>query len=366
MAGLLCMSQATARRVWLPNGDTLLFPNLYALLVGPQALSRKSTTLGLVGRMVGRAFPDELVPDDWTPEALVDALSDVPRRMWICDELSALFQGERREYRTGTSQMLASLYQCPDRYEHVRRDRRRSALATGVFPNIAAATTQSWFTESVRDGALGGGLLSRFAYIVYSDSGRLFPRRPAHDEDLAQALCERLRALRAGLGDGRQLGDEPVLRAYEAFYVQSRSWAKADLGTDDILGGFYARVAEMALKFAQLYQLSYDPASTELSSHAWTHAEALASHLRATARAVVSELEQSTGDKLKSRILEVVKRGNGEPVLLKHISSQVGAKLGDARARKTAIEELMAEGRIARVPRPERRQGEAYAHIDED
>jgi hypothetical protein len=151
-----------------------------------------------------------------------------------------------------------------------------------------------------------------------------------------------------------------VLEPYEAFYHRARSWAQADLGTDDILGGFYSRVVEMALKFVQSYQLSYDPASSELTLPAWAHAEALATHLRATARAVVGELEQSAGDKLKARILRVIEDGGGGAVRLKDISAQVGAKLGDSRARKAAIDELMAEGSITRAPGSDQRRGEAY------
>ncbi|MBM3958095.1 MAG: hypothetical protein FJ313_08605, partial [Gemmatimonadetes bacterium] len=55
-AGLVCLAQATGRRAWLIDGDRNLYPNLFALLVGGQALTRKSTTLGLIRRRVNRAF----------------------------------------------------------------------------------------------------------------------------------------------------------------------------------------------------------------------------------------------------------------------------------------------------------------------
>ncbi|MBM3476808.1 MAG: DUF3987 domain-containing protein [Armatimonadetes bacterium] len=362
-AGLVCLAQATGRKAWLIDGDRNLYPNLFALLVGGQALARKSTTLGLIRRRVNRAFDKEAAPDDWTPEALLDSLAEQPCALWLVDEFSSVAEGSRRDYRAGTRQLLAGLFDSPDSYSMSRRDKDREAKVEAVFLNIGAATTLSWFRSALTDGDLGGGLLSRFAFFLAGDSGRVFPRRPQHDEKASNELTRGLHELRQALGDGRRLDDGPIGEAYGAFYHRVRAWAGDDGDEDATLGGFYARIAEMALKFAVLYQLAEDPRSTTVGLSAWRHAEALATYLRQTARAVVGDVGEPKEDRAKRRIAEVIREGEGAWVTLKVISGKVGAKLANADTRRKLLLELCREGC---VQSGHKGQAEAYKWTDNE
>jgi len=360
-AGLVCLAQATGRKAWLIDGDRNLYPNLFALLVGGQALTRKSTTLGLIRRRVNRAFEGEAAPDDWTPEALLDSLSEQPCALWLVDEFSSVAEGSRKDYRAGTRQLLASLFDSPDSYSMSRRDKDRAADVRDVFVNIGAATTLSWFRSALTDGDLGGGLLSRFAFFLAADSGRVFPRRPQHDERASNELTRGLHDLRQTLGDGRRLDDAPIGDAYGAFYHRVRAWAGDDGDEDATLGGFYARIAEMALKFAVLYQLAEDPRSATVGLRAWRHAEALATYLRQTARAVVGDVGEPREDRAKRRIAEVIAEGNGAWVRLQDVTRKVGARLANTDARRKLLLELVREGRIQAGHQG---QAEAYRWVD--
>jgi hypothetical protein len=361
-AGLVSLAQATGRRAWLTDGDRNLYPNLFALLVGGQALARKSTTLGLIRRRVNRTFEGEAAPDDWTPEALLDSLAEQPCCLWLVDEFSSVVEGSRKDYRAGTRQLLAGLFDSPDAYSMSRRDKDRRAEVEDVFLNIGAATTLSWFRSALTDGDLGGGLLSRFAFFLATDSGRVFPRRPPHDETASNELTSGLHDLRQALGDGRALDDAPIAEAYCAFYHTVRKWAGEDGDDDQTLGGFYARIAEMALKLACIYQLAEDPRSESVELRAWRHAEALATYLRQTARAIVGDVGEPKEDRAKRRIADVIREGDGAWVTLKTVSGKVGARWANADQRRKLLSELCREGGV------EARQegkGEAYRWVAE-
>jgi hypothetical protein len=229
------------------------------------------------------------------------------------------------------------------------------------FLNIAAATTPSWFRAALTDGDLGGGLLSRFAFLFATDSGRIFPRRPRHDETASDELTRGLQELRQALGDGRELDDSPIREAYDHFYRLVRRWAGDDGDDDQTLGGFYSRIAMMSLKFAALHQLAEDPRSTTVGLRAWRHAEALAMCLRQCARSVVGDVGEPKEDRAKRRIAEVVRDGGGAWVKLGTITLKVGARLANARTRQQLLVELCREGRIEAGHQG---QAEAYRWVD--
>ena len=76
-AALMALSSIALGRRWLDYGSGIR-PNLFMMIVGESSVARKSTTVNFAKRIVEEVEPDRVGPRDYTMEALMKWMNEVP------------------------------------------------------------------------------------------------------------------------------------------------------------------------------------------------------------------------------------------------------------------------------------------------
>ena len=334
-AGLVMLSALAGRRVTLPWADDLLYLNVWATLVGPSTLSRKSTTLRKSEHIIRAAEADRIVadtpsrilPDDATGAALSDLLEQNPERVWFLSELALLFAQFGAKHNIGYKQHLANLFDVPPMWEIARRgDRDHSRVARVERPYLAilGATTTAWLKEHFSEGDLLGGLYARFLYFLLPDpgvNGRRISIPPPADVARRTQLVDQAKRLYF-LSGTVQLDPDSIRDRYAAWYGDHRREVY-QLHKPERLGPFWGRLETYCLKLAGLYQLSAfasigevpvsaEPITISIERDALDYAIALVEHLKVGLAAFVDqELGTSRIEAAQQKMLKIVGTAGG-------------------------------------------------------
>lgn len=180
----------TAALVGHSLGDGGLFPgtgvlgNLWVLLVGPQARSRKTTSLQIAVEPAVGTAPERLIDRPGSVEALLEALEASPVRCLYLPELGDYLAAVKRGRLAGLNELLVKLFDGKnEKIAYVRRtitlNQPRLSLLGAVTPAYLAAhtTPQDW----------RGGFFSRMLVLAAIPERRL--RRPDRNPALFTAYC---------------------------------------------------------------------------------------------------------------------------------------------------------------------------------
>ncbi len=180
----------TAALVGHSLGDGGLFPgtgvlgNLWVLLVGPQARSRKTTSLQIAVEPAVWTAPEQLIDRPGSVEALLEALEASPVRCLYLPELGDYLAAVKRGRLAGLNELLVKLFDGKnEKIAYVRRtitlNQPRLSLLGAVTPAYLAAhtTPQDW----------RGGFFSRMLVLAATPERRL--RRPDRNPALSSAYC---------------------------------------------------------------------------------------------------------------------------------------------------------------------------------
>lgn len=309
-AGLSCLATAIGRRARVV--DATPFPlnaNLFVCLIGAQGICRKSTALRFAETVLTQDFGDQLYTGDTTPEALGKrVLSEGPERTLILDEVSRLLG---KDYRQGMGPLLAELYDCPRKLTCDRVGDTKFEPIPEPTVSVLAASTLSWLKRAVDVHDVGGGILSRFLWLVSDASGRTMATPPRPDQAAAANLSDRLLTLRDGLG-GRDLSMLEAGHQWQRLYHEYIQRANAEADGDN-LGGFMARLASgLAPKLALLYTVAADPDATAISPDVFAQVRPLCELLQRGLRRVLSDLTSNEFDqRLRKLAAFVAKHPDG-------------------------------------------------------
>lgn len=175
--GLFGVSSVLGRRVSLDLGTFRIYPNLYVILVAGSGRCRKSTAVRQISRLLRDAVKLNLISQKLTPQALVEAMNDLPEGILfqpdkqsegviIVDEMANFLN--KSSYEAGMAPMLISFYDCEDYFEYRTKGRGKETVTNSCL-NVLAATTIDWLREGIPADAVGGGLTSRMLF-VYVDT----------------------------------------------------------------------------------------------------------------------------------------------------------------------------------------------------
>jgi hypothetical protein len=241
-------------RVYMHNAGTRHFCNVWAAIIGPSTVSRKTTVINQAMKML-KPFKDSL--KDLSPRErneqdlelcrvtqarLYNLLSLNPNRLLLHMELSAWMLEMNKAYNAGMKQEITDMFDGKDRNiakveidEHIRRP---------AF-SIVGATTEDWFFKELRELAdQRGGFLQRFIVCVIQnvDVNSLRLEATASDEHdhLLHAWDEMLAAFRA-LPDSHllQASDEALAFRNERYAELMKSIA---LSANDPLASYCSRI----------------------------------------------------------------------------------------------------------------------------
>jgi hypothetical protein len=255
--GLTLLSLA-AGRTPISMTPYSMFPNLWTILIGRSGLERKSSAINLALKVLPEDY--ETLPNDFTPEGLQESLSKASQGLISKEEIGGFLESiKKKDYMSGTADLLCHLYDCPSRYKRMLRS-LRFELSNVCF-SILAATTPSRFVDTVKPSDFNSGFLSRFL-IVYGKRIVSFPRRSMDSDDFQRLEdCRALwKSIYSLFHDGKKLSFEFDEQALELVNVwQTMREEEANVCTDprdaDLKGSIITRMVDYVIKLSALYEV---------------------------------------------------------------------------------------------------------------
>jgi len=265
---LLSMITNRCAVVKMSHGD--IYSNIWTLCLGISTIARKSTALK-IGRDIARYHDAESeLPSSFTPESLIEELTDNSRVWWIKDEIGTLLSSmQKKQYMADMRDFLNEIYENQDYRRKLRTKRsnvRTEFIISKPYTTFFFATTPETFSEQTSTGDLTSGWLLRFLYFYPQYYKVSRPYSTASDDTTDE--MNHIRSLFGELFALFRLSNE------ELEFVISRtgleffqSWQR-DIETiyfnsgDHLSLAQYGRLFSYAIKLAILFKVG-DPSFTE-------------------------------------------------------------------------------------------------------
>lgn len=303
--GLANIAMALKRNVFFRLGGQHIYPNVYIAILGDSTLTRKSTALRISSNLMESVNNAILLPNDFSPEALIDTLTTRPQGMFYWYEFATMMDILDRQYMNGAKAMFTELYDCPPRFERILK--KQTFLIQDPFISIFTASTLNWFVNRITEGDILGGFLARFIFVpvLYRVELRAFPQH--EDIRAKESLVAHLTHVSTISGE---MTLSPEARAkYEAWYQTFME--KARNSNSELLGPFYGRLATTFFKIAMCLQIAVNEQlviSLETMDKACNFVDWLADNLNIL---MLSEVSFSKGEKDRKRIAKMIREHSG-------------------------------------------------------
>ena len=273
--GLGMIAGALQRRAYVKWGSTIIYPNLYVVLVGPSGKAKKGTALN-IGKPILKQASVKVIEGAITPEKLTrrmgEALANITNGTtgkvefqcavtYVSDELS-VFLGQNN------LRLLANLcdwYDCPADWTYDTKGQGTDKLE-GICFNMIAATAPDWLPSILPKEAVGGGFTSRVVWVVEEDKGKTVVY-PTIDEELQKALVYDLQRIMLMSGEF-QFSVEGRAR-YEEWYLAEDTENRRGnpVIKDPKLAGYCERRATLIKKLAMILSASEDSSMIITDKH---------------------------------------------------------------------------------------------------
>lgn len=181
---------AMQRKCFLRWGHTVLYPNLYIILVGKSGGTRKGTAMSIAVDILKDAQGIDLVADAITSERLIQKMEEInstfmdsagvikPQSAMTCfsEELS-VFLGQRDIKFLAN---LTAFYDSRDDWSYETKTKGEQHIH-GVCFNFLGATAPDWMQSMFPQEAIGGGFTSRVIFIYEERKRESVPDEPYDD-----------------------------------------------------------------------------------------------------------------------------------------------------------------------------------------
>lgn len=266
-AGLVALAGAVGSSVAWKGGGRENWPNLYALLLAPSGLYRKSTSVDLACSFLERAAPGRVMDNEFSPERFIKNLAEHPNAVLKEAEFSSLLERMKANYMSGLKQRLTELYDCVPRYSrHISGDsagpQGQRLVIDRPALSIVAASTTDWLVSSITELDLRSGFIPRFLLIPAAQK-EAEPEGGywAHPDTYAEGLLLRELAQRAhrpyGVVEFRDVRDQLIGWSN----TMTRRIERGEFAEE--LSGMYSRISHHLGKLCALLAVSELPAAGE-------------------------------------------------------------------------------------------------------
>ena len=227
--GVSMIAGALQRKCYLQWGFEKIFPNIYAILVGPSGKARKGVAINIGKDIISEVGSIALTSENATREALIRAMKGSITNYQLptgevkfhcsitcfSEELS-VFLGQN------DIKFLASLtdwYDSKDNWTYETKNAGKDHLQ-GLCFNLLGATAPDWLQSMLLQEAVGGGFTSRIIFVVEDNKGKTVPEHILIEEEkaLREALVRDLNTISNMTGAFEF--DAEGRAAYIAWYTQ--------------------------------------------------------------------------------------------------------------------------------------------------
>lgn len=184
------LAGALQRRVWVRTAQSILYPNLYTVLVSPpgvgksQAISRAQDLWSSINSL-------HVAPNSVTKAALLDCLEGSAVRVTKPDKTFQIFHALNvassefgvlvPAHDLDFLSVLNDIYDCPSKFRENRRHRARQLDIDYPLLNILAGTQPAYLASLLPEEAWGMGFTSRLI-LIYSAQNIRVPLFAETDE----------------------------------------------------------------------------------------------------------------------------------------------------------------------------------------
>lgn len=228
-AGIFAVAAALERKVWARTSKGVLYPNLYVITVGPPGAGKTLAT-SVANEFLSTLEDHHIAPTSVTKASLIDALAASEKKVVrpmdsppittfnslivVSDELGVFLPS----YESDFMQVLTHIYDCR-LYSETRRTAKINIRMEAPQLNLTSATTPSYLTGLLPEGAWDQGFLSR-TLLIYSGAeapSDLFKRND-YDDKLREELERDLYEI--GNMFGQMEFDDDAREAFTQWHIQ--------------------------------------------------------------------------------------------------------------------------------------------------
>lgn len=259
---LSLLSISTNRNLVLKLSQDTLYPNIWAMNLGKTTVSRKSAAMGKFSRFADDLFPLSALPQSYSPEGLLEELTEKPKGYLVKDEAAAMIEAMEKNYMLEMRDIYCILYDCKGYRRKIRSSQRNKQSEYGAkdpYINILCATTPEAFSKHTSLIDLTSGWLLRFIYTFPTYKKPYMHFKPMSEEDQTAyaEVLSRLSYLKGLLYNRADVIDiklDTEAWDYYQAWQEQRESELVDTG-DDIQLAFFGRLAFTALKLSILFTI---------------------------------------------------------------------------------------------------------------
>ena len=273
------ISGAVGRKIWLPRGHDMLYPNHYVILVAGSAMSRKSSAINIGVGLLRRATQNKIdsglthgistiLSGKMTPEALCRAISsrglegmlETDAKPVVADNTSRpcyLFSSElgvflsKAAQSNGLVDLLIDWYDCPDVFEYITKT-SGSDYVYEVFISLLSATTPDWIAQNVTSSVFNQGFVGRVIF-VHSERSDIRIAHPVVDSVLEKLRDRLVTHIEHRMGMAGEMGlTKDAWDYFETWYNKREELP----GLDNVQSGFFGREHTHVLKLAMTFSIA--------------------------------------------------------------------------------------------------------------
>lgn len=252
--GLFTVASVLKRKVWFPRellGSYSLFPNLYIIVVGPQGVVKKSTTLDYAQDLLSNLEGITLTSEAMSWSMLIKVLSETPdHAVSVVSDEFATFVGVTK---IEMFDLLTNLYGGRLKHDLETRARGKESVDRPCI-NLLAATTPTALTSLMPEHVIGGGFASRTLFIYEKEPRRykLFYDDVDHSElDRIKLRLQHDLMVMAQLEGAFSLESRTVQKEMEDWYQA----IAAESPTEARMEGYFNRKHAHLIKLAMILSI---------------------------------------------------------------------------------------------------------------
>ncbi|MDI9399815.1 MAG: DUF3987 domain-containing protein, partial [Euryarchaeota archaeon] len=348
---LTLLSVAVGRKLVIKLKQGPIHPNIWSFNLGPSTVSRKSTAIAKMEDMLKVVCPDIAIPKSFSPEALIEFLSECPVAYLVKDEVGQLLASMRKQYMEDVRDFFSEIYDNRDFRRKLRTGKRKDKTdfqITDPYIVQSYATTNTLFREYTTPLDLTSGWLLRFLYFApnYKKPSMAFEVETGTEAELYGRSLGRFSALHRLFSriEETEIEIEPeAMKFYQEWQLSTENALMEE--NDEGSLAMWGRLQVYALKLAVLFTVGkkgYQVGDKISLAYMTEAVRQVDEYFLPVGRSVAEEVGRAEQTNLQNKIIGTLERHGGKmkrPALLKSLHVRL-KDISEALDALTESEEL--------------------------
>jgi hypothetical protein len=295
------ISALVGDKVYYREGNDIIYPHLWTLLLGSSGIGRKTTAFSPAVKILAKTGKVKLLASKGSSEGFFKELAEHEGvGLLRHSELGSLLGALKKDYMGGFADELCELYD-PAPAGLVKRLANETISVEHYAVSWIAATTPDSLNKYDAYERIACGFLPRWNIVFGGPPGTLIHFRQAKCSDYFDTFVNRLKAIYPAETYEIKFGDD-AMTIHKKWYDEHRSNLQ-----DGQLGSFEIRILEVVKKYAVL--LSFLNGRDEVSKDDMTLAIIFGNYFFSTAtRLITTEITENKFEHDCQRILKAIRR----------------------------------------------------------